>query len=624
MAFSTYNSFHNLYKSNYFKISAPTINAISYPTNNSATIFFTPPSKTTGITDYKYSFDNITYTSIGIPTNSFTIAGLTGFNNLFFYAVKNSALSTSANFVLNPSYISKATGGGKLLITSIYEYYVFTNTDTSSNLIFNNPSNIEYLLIAAGGNGGSTSGGGGGAGGVLSNAVSDISSINITVGKPSSISNTGPGGDSIIKLNSTTTITAKGGGLGGANKIGGSGGSGGGGSAWVTNLSGDGIPGQGYNGGRGYIASYGNGGSGGGGGAGGVGGNSIFKTTYGIGGVGGAGTTAYSDWIITISRYMNTVADISWSIYTISGDIGYIASGGAGGAGSESNAYGGFTLRTIGGGGNGATAYATGLGVNNIKGPSIGIPNTGGGSGGCGGNGSIIFPPPVQGGSGLVIIRTTINTLLNTAFIYLPLTNNFNNYGTNKVSSTVVGEPIISTQSNKTCTYFNNATTNYTDNQNPQNGIYITLPYLTDNSTDFTIGAWVYASVGYYNPFAIFNETTTITNIDIGFQTTNLVQFYTQDNNSSLVQIGSSNSYNFTSSWLHIALVRSQNGDNCICYLNGVNVTSNIITPTSNIPSNILIGGDLNGGFNGYLRHFTAFNYALTPTQITELYNTTS
>jgi len=410
---NAFNTFTCLLKLNEtLKINEPTIVSVSYPTSTSATIYFTA-STTSGITDYQYSIDNITYTSIGILTNYFTISGITNSVTLYFIALRNTLESSPTTFSLNPTYTSKATiggtGSGKLLITSNYEYYVFTNTSASSTLTFANTTDIEYLVVGAGGNGGPIDyGGGGGAGGVLKSTVSVSSgtTFTITVGNYGTYSTTRStrGGNSTISGNGITNGTAYGGGSGAfLNVTSNTGGSGGGGSSY-GGPAGVATTGNGYNGTSGGNAFAE--GCGGGGGAGSNGSNCIFISPVYYGGAGGNGTSVYSDWIITIAGYMNTVFT-NWSNYTVSNGIGYIASGGAGGTGSSTAAITGFTARTIGGGGSGGPrAYAN---INDTPLPTTGIPNTGGGGGGFGGN----FPGYYQyfqnvGGSGIIIIRIPI------------------------------------------------------------------------------------------------------------------------------------------------------------------------------------------------------------------------
>jgi hypothetical protein len=315
----------------------------------------------------------------------------------------------------NICYTPKATYTNcTILYTSTYEYYVFTNTSASSTLSFSNTTNIEYLVVGAGGNGGSMDfGGGGGAGGVL-NTTATISSgttLTINVGNYATYSNTQAtrGGNSTISGTGITNGTAYGGGSGAfawqyaaaAN----TGGSGGGGGAYGYATGGAATTGSGYNGTSGGDAGNGFG-SGGGGGAGGNGGNSIYQNPTGIGGVGGNGTSVYSDWIITIAGYMNTVFT-DWSTYTTSNGVSYIASGGAGGTGTNGTNITSFTARKIGGGGSGGQSCVPGISSTIM--PTAGIPNTGGGGGGFGGG----YPGYYQyfnnvGGSGIVIVRTLI------------------------------------------------------------------------------------------------------------------------------------------------------------------------------------------------------------------------
>jgi len=227
-----------------------------------------------------------------------------------------------------------------------------------------------------------------------------------------------------------------------------------------------------------------------------------------------------------------------------------------------------------------------------------------------------------------------IPAIASSAYIYLPLTNDFVNYGTGPAPD-ISGIPVLTTQSSKKCTYFDNAATTGASTQNRPLGNQLFCNFLSNNTTDFTIGAWVYAFTGYYNPFGIFLDgtTTTIVNIDIGLNNTNLVQFYSQSG-ASFSLIGQSTSYSFVTQWVHMVLVRPQpssgNGT-CIAYINGVNIGSAALAKSNNIPNKIIVGGGSHAGvptisgrgYKGYIRHFTAYNRALSSTEITELYNAT-
>lgn len=397
------------------------INAVYYPSNTSVTVYFTQLLNNS-ITDYQYSLDGgTTFNSMGTIISPYTINNIASTSQILMIrpVLGNLVGSPSKPFTINPSLTPKATYTNcTILYTSTYEYYVFTNTSASSTLSFSNTTNIEYLVVGAGGNGGPcNNGGGGGAGGVL-NTTATISSgttLTINVGNYATYNNTQAtrGGNSTISGTGITNGTAYGGGSGAAAWnyafAANTGGSGGGGGSYGYATGGAATTGSGYNGTSGGTATGGNGtgfGSGGGGGAGGNGkdGKTILPT--GVGGAGGDGTSAYSDWVVTIAGYMNTVIT-DWSNYTVSNGIGYIASGGSGGTGSEQAVITGFTARTIGGGGSGGPrAYAN---INNTPLPTVGIPNTGGGGGGFGSG----FPGYYQyfqnvGGSGIVIVRTLI------------------------------------------------------------------------------------------------------------------------------------------------------------------------------------------------------------------------
>ena len=406
------NSFNSVYSSNSKMriINAPIINSVSYPNPDSATIYFTP-STSKGITDYKYSIDGgDTYTTTGYTTNAnnyyFTIPS-SGNYVVHLIAVINNLLSSDSSFNIITNYMPKATitGNGKILYTRSYEYYVFTTTSTSTLTFNTDNTNIEYVLIGAGGNGGAAHGGGGGAGQVRNGSILDISNgknIIVTVGAPAPLNSTAPQAQFFSSRGNSTTlnstslnlneIAAIGGGSAGSQYAAAdlTGASGGGGASYNYPSRATGIAGN--DGGAGYAVA-------GGGGGGGAGSDGQDGFVTGVAGAGGSGTSAYSEWILSIASYMNSIYT-DWSKYTISNGIGYIASGGAGGGGTP---YYGYTLSTIGGGGNGGT---TGSVLLPEKIPAtIGIPYTGGGAGGMGGNYSGGNKTQYQGGSGLVIIR---------------------------------------------------------------------------------------------------------------------------------------------------------------------------------------------------------------------------
>jgi hypothetical protein len=212
-------------------------------------------------------------------------------------------------------------------------------------------STIEALVVAGGGSGGNGgAAGGGGAGGYQYNS-------SLTVTPQTFIVTVGAGGiaqGEVVAQNSVfSTITAIGGGKGGANGNGANGGCGGGSSFTGTG----GIGSQGNNGGSGSGT-----GAGGGGGAGANGANGSGSNA-GVGGVG-------------------VVNPITGS--TIGQNVGgtyYICGGGGGGG----------TNPAVGGQGGGGNGGAT---------PTVGTANTGGGGGGQKSslNGA-------NGGSGVVVLR---------------------------------------------------------------------------------------------------------------------------------------------------------------------------------------------------------------------------
>lgn len=359
---------------------------------------------------------------------------------------------------------------------------------------------IEVLVVAGGGGGGSEHGGGGGAGGVVyvsDYAVTPTTSISYTIGAGGaggtySVTN-GGGGDGTTGSNSTFgTLIAYGGGGGIAYKNtatfnanpGKDGGSGGGGAAgnpgfvqgntttpWGSNglqfLGGNGVVGQGNNGGMGGFPSIGgNYAGGGGGGAGGVGGNAGALPTDSFGGPGLA--------------------------FDISGTLTYY--GGGGGASyysSATSAPGG-----IGGGGasGNSASYAGVAGTANTGGGGGGSYDNAGSSavGGAGGSGVIIIRYSLTSSSTIPYAQTRFNTTTKSLEIFD--TNN-------KFNSKVKGEPIIT-----------NGLTVYLDPL-AYSGSGTTIYDLTRNGNNATINGTISynATVGYWDTGSVGNTTNYIT-----------------------------------------------------------------------------------------------------------------
>jgi prepilin-type N-terminal cleavage/methylation domain-containing protein len=223
-----------------------------------------------------------------------------------------------------------ATGG---TVTDDGRYRIHT-FNTSGTLNVTTGGTAEVLVIGGGGGGGSNFGAGAGAGGYIldTNYTLTAGANTVTVGNGGTAGL--QGGNSVFG-----TITATGGGYGAANgngsgMAGGNGGSGGGG-VYLNGIAGNGITGQGYNGGVGPPGYWG---GGGGGGASGVG---VGGDNYALN-VGGPGKTSI----------------ISGSPVTRGGGGGaYLSNGGAGGGGGASTDG---TANTGGGGGGGGWSGATG------------------------------------------------------------------------------------------------------------------------------------------------------------------------------------------------------------------------------------------------------------------------
>jgi hypothetical protein len=269
--------------------------------------------------------------------------------------------------------------GGTISYSGPYTVHTFTGSATFTPS-FN--GQVEVLVVAGGGGGGSgadsywEAGGGGGAGGLLyasSYGVSAGTGITVTIGAggagglnhtfTSPSNRSGNGSNSVF--GSLSAIG--GGGGGGAYYAATDGGSGGGEDAYYG-TNGNGIVGQGNNGGIGNGIASTLGAGGGGGGAGAIGSNGVSSGNY-TGGAGGIGLP-----------------------YSISGFSTYYAGGGGGKtavAGSGAGGAGG-----LGGGGNGGVAGGSAVG-------SSGVNYTGGGGGG----GLSTTIATGAGGNGVVIVR---------------------------------------------------------------------------------------------------------------------------------------------------------------------------------------------------------------------------
>ena len=314
------------------------------------------------ITNYKYSTDGSTYTSLS-PAQTTSPLTIPGLNNGTSYAISIKAV--------NPNGDSIASS---------------TSNSATPSASFN----YNYLVVAGGGAGGTSEGGGGGAGGLLTSSATTTTStvFAITVGAGGSVASAvnSPGNSGVDS--SFGAVTASGGGGGGSFgsfASGRSGGSGGGVRRDGAGLTGaSGVSGQGFKGGDGIGSSYAS--AAGGGGAGGVGGNGSANGAggapyYGDAASGGAGGVGVAS--------------------SITGTSIFYAGGGGGSCYQETNS--GSQARSAGGNGGGGQGGAGGS-----AGAPDGLPGTanrggggGGGRSGSGGNGGL----GAAGGSGVVIIK---------------------------------------------------------------------------------------------------------------------------------------------------------------------------------------------------------------------------
>jgi len=276
-------------------------------------------------------------------------------------------------------YISAT--GGSYSTSGDYAIHVFTSNGTLTvNDVVGNAT-AEILMVAGGGSGGAGTGGGGGAGGVVSIASYPLTSGSYTVTVGAGGTNddvaTGTSGSNTVFTNGTRTLTALGGGAGGATE---------------TNSAT-------------YAAS--NGGSGG-----------VAQNYYPSNGNTTPGsatqnsTTSDGTDSFSLSGFGNAGSgSVSSGSGGGGGGAGASASGGSpsGGAGKQFDISGTLTWYAAGGsGGNGGTSSTNGIGGYHIA-PSgtAGATNTGSGGGGgwdhSGGYGG-------AGGSGIVIVKYPRNT----------------------------------------------------------------------------------------------------------------------------------------------------------------------------------------------------------------------
>jgi hypothetical protein len=302
------------------------------------------------------------------------------------------------NYKLSSALYSpmSATGGALTQIISdgrTWNVHTFTTTGTNTFTVTSAGSTgyVEYLLVGGGGGGGGRHGGGGGGGGVLSGSTTLSSgsyTINVGVGGNGATTDAAGGDGGSTTFNSLTAFGGGGGGAygNGSYPNGRTGGSGGGGGHGPS-IGAAGVSGQGFAGGNG-VSNEG----GGGGGAGGAGSNATD-----IGGFGGVGRVS-----MILGRELYFGGGGGGATWDNAGNSGGFGGAGGGGGGGHGAGYfygyggtGGFSV-----GGNGKAGFS-----GDVSGGD-GAPNTGGGGGGLGqqnyqsygGRGG-------NGGSGVAIIR---------------------------------------------------------------------------------------------------------------------------------------------------------------------------------------------------------------------------
>ncbi len=253
-----------------------------------------------------------------------------------------------------------------------------------------NLTNVQFLVVGGGGGGGGgTWGPGGGGGGVVTGIVHSISrnaQVTATVGAGGASGKTNgaqgtAGGNSLLAVDGATYVTAYGGGANGTKRVGGSGGSGSGGGAQSGTLRAGGSATRGtFDATKVAGETFGNAGgsngssqycSGGGGGATQTGGNGSSST----GGKGGEGLAC-----------------------DITGTSSVYGSGGGGG---------GSSTRGAGGTNAGNGSYNANANASKYK-ATAGAANAGGGGGG-GGKNNNTYVPGGAGGSGVIILRFSLD-----------------------------------------------------------------------------------------------------------------------------------------------------------------------------------------------------------------------
>ncbi len=479
----------------------------------------------------------------------------------------------------------------------------FNGTDWKNYENLPNPITVDFLVVGGGGGGGDSAlgnNGGGGAGGYKTTTTYSGSETPLTASLGTAYTvEVGPGG--AINLNGTESkfgvvsseIISSGGGKGGiaiSPCDGGNGASGGGGATLNPTPAGSGgtaMPsGQGNNGGAASGSPSFSGGGGGGAGA-----------------VGGSANSAGP---------------------------------GNGGAGTSNNITGTNTPYAGGGGGASGDGFTSGQGTGGLGGGGIGVEyntqrvatngglNTGGGGGGgifrqgiysakSGGSGTVILRYPTANVSSYAVTGT-LDTVADTAY---PIANTAyykleGGSGTTVTDSSGNGNNGVSTSVTYAAGRFGQAAVFNGSSSS------IVLGSAVIPSNNFSISMWVNSNnVSTQNNlitqyvFAGGSNGRFVFIIDGGY-----FQAYVESN-------GSGTNFNYVLSnntWYHVTLVKSGSWE---CFVNGISVGTWSDTVNITTSYNTQLGSRVSStnALNGSLDQVRIFSSALTPANVTSLYN---
>ena len=487
-----------------------------------------------------------------------------------------------------------ATTTGTISTTTYNGYIVVSFTSGTGTIQFPKPTTCQVLIVGGGGGGGFSrgleGGGGGGGGGVGVGTLNFLSSSTYTV----TVGTGGAGGigasSYTVAANGTnSTISGSGisetanGGGGGGNGItsvnaGLSGGSGGGINGYgSTNPS----PGAATIG-SGDLTYYGNSGG-------------VKFTTSGNSGGGGATSTGTGTNANGGNGYI-------WD--TVTGLV-YGGGGGGGGLGSTSGSAG--SSGGTGGGGAGGTGSTTGVGTTGTTAST----NTGGGGGGGGGNKQIVTTGTTggAGGSGIVIIAYKSESPYITTF-----------------------ELLFSSSLTQVDSYDNRLTYNSTVTRQTDLVRYL-VGYMSASNVSISTNyatASTFTRTFWYKPTSITanaNNTLSSSNVRINF---NSNSYLTATFNvvSGVNATISDTTNRDTGTWTHYALSYDISTATAILYVNGSQVSTQSPIYYYGEPHTANAGGLCIGDYNAtsvggqaYFDYVRSFNYALTSSQILNIYN---